>query len=138
MYCSNEATILASIYLLNILSNNYTFTSTILEFIWLVIDGLSLMKENGLASLSQKRRSPSPNTEAPQKIWIFPAPSYKTRKKISASEKKIICVYGGVYTIENKDTNTYYQKFVRVRDQTWEIVEIVEVFKSYLKKITPT
>ena len=109
--------------------------STILEFTWLVIDGFK--EENGLALLLGEKLGP-PNTEAPQKIWIFPAPSYKTRKKISASEKKIICGYGGVYTIENKDTNTYYQKFVRVRDQKWEIVEIVEVFKSYLKKITPT
>ena len=33
---------------------------------------------------------------------------------------------GGVYTVENKDKNTDYQKVVRVRDQKWEIVEIVE------------
>ena len=26
--------------------------------------------------------------------------------------------------MENKDTNTEYQKFVRVGDQKWEIVEI--------------
>ena len=30
---------------------------------------------------------------------------------------------GGVYTMENKDTNTDYQKVVRVGDQKWEIVE---------------
>ena len=26
--------------------------------------------------------------------------------------------------MENKDTNTEYQKFVRVGDQNWEIIEI--------------
>ena len=26
--------------------------------------------------------------------------------------------------MENKDTNTAYQKFIRVGDQNWEIVEI--------------
>ena len=30
---------------------------------------------------------------------------------------------GGVYAMENKDTNTDYQKVVRVGDQKWEIVE---------------
>ena len=30
----------------------------------------------------------------------------------------------GVHTMENKDTNTDYQKFVRVGDLMWEIVEI--------------
>ena len=60
-------------------------------------------------------------------------------------------------TMENKDkdTNTHYQKVVRVGDQKWEIVQISirmiffvwdwyslffvqGVFKSHLKKITPT
>ena len=57
--------------------------------------------------------------------------------------------------MENKDTNTAYQKFIRVGDQNWEIVEITigiiffawdsyspffiqGVFKFHLKKITPT
>ena len=31
---------------------------------------------------------------------------------------------GGVYTMENKDTNTDYQKVVRVMDQMWDTVEI--------------
>ena len=60
--------------------------------------------------------------------------------------------------MENKDTNTEYQKFVRVGDQKWEIVEITiriifllfflvwdsyslffiqGVFKFHLKKISP-
>ena len=29
----------------------------------------------------------------------------------------------GVYTMENKDANTDYQKVVKVGDQKWEIVE---------------
>ena len=59
--------------------------------------------------------------------------------------------------MDNKDTNTDYQKFVKVGYQKWEIVEItIEIFffffawdlhslffiqgvsKSHLKKITPT
>ena len=57
--------------------------------------------------------------------------------------------------MENNDTNTAYHKFVRVGDQNWEIVEITiriiffawdlyslffiqGIFKSHLKKITPT
>ena len=56
--------------------------------------------------------------------------------------------------MENKVTNTDYQKVVRVGDQKWEIVEIMigniffgsdsyslffiqGVFKSHLKKTTP-
>ena len=62
---------------------------------------------------------------------------------------------GGLYTIKNKDTNRDYQKFVRVGDQKREIIEITigiiflfeisihyffihGVFKSHMKKITPT
>ena len=44
-------------------------------------------------------------------------------KKNSPPQKQYLWL-GGVYTIENKDTNTDYQKFVRVADQKWEIVEI--------------
>ena len=59
--------------------------------------------------------------------------------------------------MENNDANTDYNKFVRVGDQKWETVEIAisifffffasdlyslffiqRVFKSHLKKITPT
>ena len=35
----------------------------------------------------------------------------------------------GVYAMENKDTNTDYQKVVGVGDQIWEILEItIEIF----------
>ena len=51
----------------------------------------------------------------PKKFEIFPAPSCKTRKKKSP-QKKYLWV-GGVHTMENKDTNTYYHKFVTVGDQ---------------------
>ena len=53
---------------------------------------------------------------------MFLAPSYNIRKKILATTKKIF-LGGGVYTMENKDTNTEYQRIVRVGDQKWEIVE---------------
>ena len=62
----------------------------------MVVDGF--MKENGQAP-------PSPKKDPPQK-------------------KNISVRMGGVYIIENKDTNTDYQRVVRVRDQKWEIVEI--------------
>ena len=69
--------------------------------------------------------------------------------------KKHYLWMGGVHTMENKDTNTDYQKVVRVGDQKWEIVEIMigniffvsdsyslffirEFNKSHLKKTTPT
>ena len=51
----------------------------------------------------------------PKKFEIFPPPSYKTQKKKSP-QKKYLWV-GGVHTMENKDTNTNYHKFVRVGDQ---------------------
>ena len=44
-------------------------------------------------------------------------------KKKLAPHKKNICGYGGVYTMENKDKNTDYHKFVRVGDQKRGIVE---------------
>ena len=61
--------------------------------------------------------------KGPKKFEIFQVPSYKTQKKILALQKKIFVGRGGVYTIENKNTNTDYQKVVRVEDQKWEIVE---------------
>ena len=65
-----------------------------LEFTWLVIDGF--MEENGLAPLSQNRNYVPPIQKISKKFEIFPAPSYKIR----------------VYTIENKDTHTDYQKLL--------------------------
>ena len=56
-----------------------------------------------------KRELGPPNTEGP-------APSYKMQKIFSPNQKKYLWV-GVVYTMENKDTNTDYQKFVRVRYQ---------------------
>ena len=93
--------------------------------------------------------------EVHKKFEIFPGPSCKTRKNLAPPppQKKILWL-GGVYTMEDKDTNTDCQKFVRVGDQKWDIVEITigiifftwdlyslcfiqGVFKSHLKKITP-
>ena len=45
------------------------------------------------------------------------------KKTFIPPQKKYLWV-GGVYTMENKDTNTDYQKVVRVGDQKWKIVEI--------------
>ena len=58
---------------------------------------------------------PSIAQKLPKKFEIFPPPSYKTQKKKSP-QKKYLWV-GGVHTMENKDTNTNYHKFVRVGDQ---------------------
>ena len=49
------------------------------------------------------------------KFEIFPASNYNTQKQKLAPHKKIL-VREGVYAIENKDTITDYQKFVRVGD----------------------
>ena len=61
---------------------------------------------------------------------------------------------GGVYTMQSMDTNTEYQKVVRVGDQMGKIVKITiriiflwnlnplffkkEIFKSHLKKSPPS
>ena len=73
------------------------------------------MEENGLDPFSKRKLGP-PIQEVPKKFEIFPASSFKAQKKL-APHKKIFVVRGGVYTIENKDTDRDYQKFVRVGDQ---------------------
>ena len=49
-----------------------------------------------------------------KKFEIFTAPSYQIQKKISSHKKKHLLVLsrgrGREYTMENKDTNTNYQK----------------------------
>ena len=128
--------------------------STIFWLTWLFIDGF--MEENGLAPSSKKeirfpqyRRYPQ-NLKSSQSLatrhkkdWALLSPLYKKYFRV-----------GGVYTIENKGTNTGYQKVIGSRNQKWEIVEITtciiffawdlyslffiqRVFKSHLKKITP-
>ena len=67
-------------------------------------------------SAKEEIRAP-PKQKGPKKFEIFQAPSYKTRKKFLALHEKNICEWAGVYTMENKDTNTDYQKVVRVGDQ---------------------
>ena len=126
--------------------------STALEFTWLVIDGC----------MEEVAKPPSPKKEirtpqikkVPKKFEIFPAPTYKIQKTNLASHKKSICGKGGVYIMENEDTNTDYHKFFRAGDQKWEIVEIairiifffclrfvllfiLGVFKSHLRKSPP-
>ena len=49
-----------------------------------------------------------------KKIFTHPQKKKKKKKKLG----------GGVYTMENKDTNTDYQKVVRVVEQMWDTVEI--------------
>ena len=69
---------------------------------------------------SPQYRSSPRNLKSPQPLAIWYG------KKISPPlppQKKYLWV-GGVYTMENKDTNTKYEKLVRVGDQKWEILEI--------------
>ena len=80
------------------------------------------MEENGLATPLPKRILVPSNTESHQKIWIFPALSYKIQKKIFNPTKNI---FGWrVYTMENKDTKKDYQEVVRAGNQKWEKVKI--------------
>ena len=67
--------------------------------------------------LPKRKLGPPPIKKIPKKFEIFPVPSYKIQKRNLASHKKNICENGGVYTMENKDKNTDYHKFVRAGDQ---------------------
>ena len=89
---------------------------TVLEFTSLAIDD-GFMKKNGLAPLSQKENQDHVIQKVPKKFGIFPACSYKTGKKNQPPTHKKYLWVGGVYTMENNDTNTVYHKFVRVEDQ---------------------
>ena len=80
----------------------------------MVIGGI--IKENGLVPFYQRKLVPQ-KWKVPQKFEIYPVPSCKIRKKILAPTKKYVWVAGRVYTMENKDTNTNYQKVVRVGDK---------------------
>ena len=102
-----------------------------------------------------KKEIGPPIQKVPKIFEIFPAPDYKTQKNKPLTKKNVWV--GGVYAMENKDTNTDYQKLVSLGDQKWEIIKlqlellllflleicilyffIQAVFKSHLKKITPT
>ena len=83
------------------------FSSTILDFTWLVIDGF--IEQKWLGSFHPKFKIRSPFLQkVPKKFEIFLTRSYKIRKRNLAVTKKYLWV-GGVYTIENKDTDTVYQ-----------------------------
>ena len=127
--------------------------STILEFTWLVTDGF--MEENGLAPPLPKRKLGSPQYRRSTRNSKSSQPLAARHEKNLAPPQKKNLWLGGLYTMEDKDTNTDCQKFVRVGDQKWDIVEITigiifftwnsyslcfiqGVFKSHLKKITPT
>ena len=69
-----------------------------------------------LSPLCQKGNYVPPKQKGPKKFEIFQATSYKTRKKILSLHKRNICL---LYTMENKNTNTDYQKVVRIGDQQW-------------------
>ena len=57
-------------------------------------------------------------------MWPFVfTRSYQNEVPISFAKSLYLWV-GEVYTMENKDTNTDYQKFARVGDRKWEIVDI--------------
>ena len=74
--------------------------STILEFALLVTDGF--MEENGLTP-SPKKGIRSPQYRSSPRNLKFSQP---LRKKFLAPTKKYIFVVGGLYGMENKDTNT--------------------------------
>ena len=66
---------------------------------------MALWKKMTYPSLPKRELGP-PNT-GPKKFEVFPAPSDKIRKKIFSPHKKCIYLWvGGVYGMENKDTNT--------------------------------
>ena len=96
------------------------------------------MEKNELASLPKRKLGP-PNTEGPKKFKVLPVPSCKIRKNFWPTQKTIfLSGLGGVYTMENKNTNTEYQKVVRERDQKQEIVEIAIGIIYFLFEICNT
>ena len=87
----------------------------ILHFTCLVSD--NFMEENDLASTSAKKEIRSlQNRRAPRNLK-FSKPLATRHEKYFQSSKKIFVGGGGVYAMESKDTNTDYQKVVRVGDQ---------------------
>ena len=84
---------------------------------------MALWKKMALLPLSQKGNWVSLIERIPKKFKIFPTLTTTCYKKKLAPTKKYFWVWG-VYTMENKDTNTDYQKVVRVRDQKSEIKKI--------------
>ena len=73
------------------------------------------MEENGLAPSAKKEiRSPQ-NRRAPRNLK-YSKPLATIHEIFSPPQKKYLWL-GGIYTIENKDTNTDYQKVVRVGNQ---------------------
>ena len=128
--------------------------STILAFSWLVIGGF--MEENGIAPSTKKDIRSSQFRRSPRNLKSSQPLATRREKKLAPHpQQKKGSGYRGVYTMENKDTNTDYQKFVRVRYQKWETLEttiriilnfvwdsyslffIPEVFKSHLKNSSP-
>ena len=80
------------------------------------------MEENGPSPPPlPKMKLDCPIQKVPKKFEIFPAPSYKIQEKktLAPPPQRNICGWGvgGVHTMENKATNTDYQKVVRVGDQ---------------------
>ena len=102
---------------------------------------------------SAKKEIKSPQDRRAPRNLKFSKPLATRHKTFLALHKKNICGWEGVYTMENKDKKTDYQKVVRVGDQKWEIVEttfriiflfeicihyfLERVFKSHLKKSLP-
>ena len=66
----------------------------------------------------------SPNTIVPQETWKLPSSKYKTYANKKQPLMKTYLWMGGVYAMENNDTNTDYQKCNSLGHQKWEIVEI--------------
>ena len=97
--------------------------STILAFSWLVIGGF--MEENGIAPSTKKDIRSSQFRRSPRNLKSSQPLATRREKKLAPHpQQKKGSGYRGVYTMENKDTNTDYQKFVRAGDEKWEIAEI--------------
>ena len=74
--------------------------------------------------LSPKRKLGHPNTEGPQEIWNLPSPCLQDTHTQNFVPHKKTFVGWGEYIPWKIRIQTDYQKFVRVGDQKWEIVEI--------------
>ena len=93
---------------------------------------------------NEEIRTPFIIQKVPKKFEILPAPSYKTHKKNLAPHTKKYLLVGGIYTMENNNTNTDYHIFVSVRDQKSQFPSKIPIWpKSLLYKrsekwISPT
>ena len=80
----------------------------------MVTDGF--MEENGIAPIPKKENRTPKYMSSPRNLKYSQALATKFKKKINAPQKNYLGI-GGVYNMENNDTNTDYHIFVRLADQ---------------------